>query len=202
MFVVIMLAIAIAIWGFLAWHVKHTNRKIRGNFEALAAKFGLRPDASGKVGVTVHPSVAGVYRGRETQVATLLWPRRRRALTRVTVARTKLAPPSFEICWNSRLRRRPDRSYLETGDSGFDQQVLVASSDPARFLRVLNAETRAKLQGFLRERRDGEFVGTDEALRYDEDLIIHTDAKRLRIESIVDFLHDLAGALEGEGPGT
>lgn len=202
MFPLVMLAVVVAIGGILVWHVRQTNRKIRSNYGALASKFGLRLEASRKVGVTAHPSVAGEYRGLETQVATLL--RRRRAFTRVTVVKPKPAPPSFEICWNSRLRRRSDRSYLETGDTGFDQQVLVASSDPARLRSVLNADRRAVLQRFLRDRRDGVFTGTDDSLAYEEDLIVHTDTKRLRIESIVDFLHDLAGALEREpsGPGT
>ncbi|MGQ0670667.1 MAG: hypothetical protein ACT4PO_13510 [Actinomycetota bacterium] len=66
----------------------------------------------------------------------------------------------------------------------------MASSDRARLLPVLDGETRAKLQQFLLERKDGKFIGADDALHYEEDLIVHTDVKRLRIESIVDFLHE------------
>ncbi|MDP3774061.1 MAG: hypothetical protein Q8Q85_07300 [Gemmatimonadales bacterium] len=200
MLAAVMFALTLAIFLLLAWHVRKSNRNIRSNYEVLAAKFGLQLDASRKVGVTLHPSVAGVYRGRETQVATLL-RRRGRALTRVTVAKLKPAAPSFSVRWHGRVRPSPDQTPVETRDAEFDRELRVTSSDPERLRAALNADRRAGLRAFLRARRDGEFIGTDQALHYEEDLIVHTDAKRVRIESVVGFLHDLASALEGGSPG-
>lgn len=205
MMALIPLAVFVAIAVFFVVWQKRTNRNIVSQFEKLGKRYGLVVDLSRRVGRTRHPSASGTYQGRRMDVVSYCI---RRAGTYVRIAcenrkgvdllvtgdpllsRVDLYIPQFVA--NQRSSVTPEVKLLDPGLKG----LRLYAQDGAAAISVVMAGMKRELELAREKKIPVTIMLKENFLYFVDDLLLHSDRKRERLEYMVDALLRIAAYLE------
>lgn len=203
----ILLAVALFAGGAAIYWIilKHSAGKIAAQYRLLAKRFGLELDQppAGMWGFfRPDPSVYGHYRGREISFSAagkgIKNTRQIESLLKVELKYRVLSAQLASRVLLGGLRQRGSEGLArwKSGDDAFDKAVDVCTNQGGTLAAVLTDERRAWLAGTLKQSKATIHIG-DGIIAYAKLGLIADEATRLKFESVVEFLCDLAEAVEG-----
>lgn len=195
----------IAAGAAIYWIVlKHTAGKITTQHRLLAERFGLEfEQAPATIGgfVRPDPSVYGQYRGREISFSApgkgIKNTRQIESLLKVEIKDKTLSAQAVPTGLLGSLRQRDSGGLArwKSGDEAFDKAVDMRTNQSGTLADVLTEESRAWLAGTLKDSKATLFIGGG-LIAYAKIGLIADEATRLKFEAVVEFLCDLAEAVE------
>jgi hypothetical protein len=183
---------------------RYSAAKIARQFALLAEKFDLEltePPPMLLGFVRPEPSVYGVYRDREISVSVpgtgFKNTRQIESLLKVELRDQRMAaqfhPKGLLTSIQKRLSKVKTR--WQSGETSFDEAIVVYSDAGRRLDRLITEERRQWLEQTLRTGRGVIQMGGG-ALTYAELGLISDETRRQRFESAIAFLCDLAESIE------
>lgn len=202
---ILRLLVPLALCLGIFWVIlKASSARIANQHRLLAERFGLEIDQPPpKMGgfIRTDPSLYGRYRGRELSFSApgkgLKGSRQIESLVKLELRdRTLRAQMTPKGLLRSFGQRAGGLARWMSGDEAFDQAVDVRA-DHSRILEaVLTVERRARLAEHLRKSKATLYIG-DGTIAYAKLGLIADEATRRQAEEVVEFLCDLAEAVEG-----
>lgn len=203
----ILLAVALIAGGAAVYWIilSYSAGKIAAHYRLLAARFGLeleQPTARMRGFVRPDPSVYGQYRGREISISAagtgIKNTRQIESLLKVELKYRELSAQlsTTGLLGGLRQRSREGQVRWKSGDEAFDRSVDVRTNQAVTLADVLTDERRGWLARTLKDSQATIYIGNG-IIAYAKLGLIADDATRLKFEAVVEFLCDLAEAVEG-----
>ncbi|WP_424312405.1 hypothetical protein [Haloferula sp.] len=195
------MAAGVAIYWII---LKYSAEKIATQHQLLAERFGLEldlPPARMRGFVRPEPTVYGKYRGREVSFSVpgkgFKNTRQIESLLKMELRDRSLTAQLVTTGLLGGLRQRDSggQARWKSGDEAFDKAVDVRSNQGATLTDVLTAERRAWLASTLKHSKAMIYIGGG-TIAYAKLGLIADDATRENFEAVVEFLCDLAEAIE------
>ena len=201
-FVVVLAVAVVAVFWFM---VRQSSQKIVWQYQKMAQQFkiGLTEQKAQLAGfIRSEPFIHGTYRRREISISV---PGKGLQNTRQieTILKVKVKERSFTwqmtpkgLLGGLRQRDSGTKTRWLSGDSLFDAQVDVRTSDEARFARIFHVDRRAIVAEIFKGSK-GTITLREGVLSFAEFGLIADDLKREKFEKCTDLLCDLAEVIEG-----
>lgn len=182
---------------------RRAHQRLHHQYEKLADRWKIDlevPPARMMGLLQKNPLVSGHYRGREISVFCLGHGIEETRQTDTALRVEVRGPHGFQFLFHRRsalgkARREVKAPQVETGDEAFDKEFVLRSNNAGTVLAVLDANARQRLIGLWKGRAASIYL-RDGVLTYVEFGLLMEDARRERIEALMEFACDLADQID------
>lgn len=193
----IIILIILVPWFIIFISAAMKKKRIKGFYKQLADKYGFS-DAEPQDKKTKYlPLVSGVYRNRNVSIKSERVEKGKKLIH--TVIRIMIENRDnfeFLIAKNTRQNRLKYPSSAKTGDLEFDESFILHSNNPELANRILNFNTKFKLQQAADLDFNGEVRLNGNVIEYNEPGLINSSASLMRTELLLHELCDIADELK------
>ena len=196
---IVLFAGGIAIWAFIFFFVRFSNKSVVEYFKKLAEKYNLTLNESKKIGIRKFPSAEGMYRGYPLYIGTVNKEETnyKNTYTFFRMVCTNSAGVSFRIVRKNKINSMNyGKHSMSINDNEFEEKFIVNSNNPEFMITLLDFNVKYKLLQAADLGFNGEITLENDNLICTEPELIRNDVVLLRSEVMIHVLTDAADSLK------
>jgi hypothetical protein len=188
-----------AVWIFIFFFLRYTNKSVAGYFKKLKEKYNISVDLNKKIGMAKFPSAEGMYRNYPLFIDCLKTNEGGKKYIHTSIRLLCKNPEkiSFLITRRNRANIAKYGAYeVKINDSEFDEKYILNTNNPERMMQILDFNIKYKLLQTASLGMHGDLKLEGETVSFTEPELIRNDTVLLRTEVMIHVLTDAADSLK------
>lgn len=195
----VLFAGGIAVWVFIFFFVRFTNKSVVQYFKKLGEKYNLTVNDSKKIGIGRFPMAEGMFRGYPLFIGSMKKGEEncKYTYTFIRLLCSNTTGINFRIVRKTKQNIINYNQYaIKVNDSEFEEKFIINSNNPEFMLSLFDFNIKYKLLQAANLGFSGDITLDNENLLYTEPELIRNDVVLLRSEVMIHVLTDIADSLK------